>query len=765
MASFGYIRHRVMAGVRDEGGVIPAMRKALLLLGQGGWRKLLLGDAYRAPVTYLHWVEEFDSLRPEEVAVVRRELVDDPDLPLISVVLPVYRTPLKFLKKAVSSVTEQQYPNWELCIADDASKDRGLLEYLEGLRNHPRIKVCVRPENGHISACTNSALELATGDWVAFLDHDDQLTPDALYQLAKVIRERPGVQMIYSDEDKLDRKGRRARPYFKPDFNRELLRGNNYITHLVCYRTSEVRALGGFRVGFEGAQDHDLVLRYTERLARDDIVHIPMVLYHWREHVGSTSMGMGAKNYALSAGARAVEEHLLRSGLAGEVVASSRGYYTVTYSVPAEEPSVTIIIPTRDQYELLSRCIDSIFAQTEYANFQVLVVDNGSTCAETLNYLGALSKRAGCRVLRDNGPFNFARLNNAAVAGADTEFVLLLNNDTEILSSRWISEMVTTATQTDVGVVGAKLLYEDETIQHVGIVVGIGGSAGHAFKHHRRAELGYWFRAALRSEYSAVTGACLLVRRSVYNEVGGLDELNFPIAFNDVDFCLRVREAGYRNVVCPAAELYHHESKSRGYEDNPAKQARFARERTLFRQRWMEYVEADPGYNVNLTRDAENFVEARDWSPRRGGKRQSPLSPDDFDPLVAAHCCATPELISALKCLFNPDEPRFGSVMFLGGGYGALAADLGWLRSEARFVVFDDGDDKNPQASRADDEALPANLVIEQHVDRLMVQEPVDLCVVGIEIEASRDGVLLDILKDMRSRGTIVLELQSPTSA
>ena len=372
-----------------------------------------------------------------------------------------------------------------------------------------------------------------------------------------------------------------------------------------AYRRDELVALGGFRTGFEGAQDHDLALRYCERLDRYEIVRIPKILYHWREHSGSTVVGMGVKSYALQAGQRAVEEHLARVGIEAAVAANTRGYFEVRYALPEPEPSVAIIIPTRNQLPLLKACVESIREHTTYKNYQIWVVDNDSDCPDTLFWLAQQRMSGGLEVVKDDGAFS--RLNNYAVSKVDTDFVLLLNNDIEVVSGGWLSDMVATACQPDVGAVGARLLYPDGTVQHSGVVLGIGGSAGHAFKGMKKDNPGYWFRGVLRSEFTAVTGACLLVAREYYLAVGGLDEVSFSVAFNDVDFCLRLAERGYRNVLCAYAELIHHES-SPGLRDTPEKLARFFIERTRLRQRWLQWINDDPAYNPNLNCDTEFFA-------------------------------------------------------------------------------------------------------------------------------------------------------------
>ncbi|MEM8493352.1 MAG: glycosyltransferase family 2 protein [Pseudomonadota bacterium] len=720
MSVLGFIRHRAIAGIRDEGGVLPATRKALSLLIGGGLRNLILGEAYVPGVTYGEWVQRFDTIDESGHARILEMIEGIEEPPGFSVLLPVFNTPKAMLQEAIDSVINQIYPHWELCIADDASSEPSVRELLERAAKHPRVRIKYRELNGHISAASNSALELATEDWVIALDHDDVLAPDALYACAREIADNPTLRMIYSDEDKLDGRGHRVRPYFKPDFNRELLRGNNYICHLACYRRDEIRELGGYREGFEGAQDHDLALRYSERLSGGEICHIPKILYHWREHSGSTAVGVGVKDYALKAGARAVEEHLERVNLTASVKANSRGYYEVRYRIPVEPPSVTILIPTRDSLGFLKTCVESIKSLTDYPNYTILIVDNGSTCPETLAWLRDESASGTISVRRDSRPFNYAALNNLGVEAADSKYVLLLNNDTEVISRHWLSEMVSTAAQADVGAVGAKLLYKDESIQHCGVIVGIGGSAGHAFKGHPKRGLGYYFRAAIRSEFSAVTGACLLVRRDLYRSAGGLDERCFKVAFNDIDFCLRLHSQGFRNIVCPDALLFHYESKSRGYEDTPQKAARFAAERACLRQRWLPYIEEDPAYNPHLTRDDEHFSHERRFAPGRPDENLHHAGDDDFDGLASLRLGLSPALILLLKRLCAPPDRSVGMVL-VGVRAKFIADELLRLRPSIRLGVIDarsvatnssDEEGSSHSARKIIDIPYPVDLVI-----------------------------------------------------
>lgn len=755
---YAYLKHRVLSGIRDEGGAIPALRKAWLIHRRSGISTLLWGGwsnhgAGGAP-DYKGWTSQHDTLSEVDKEAIRDSLATG-NCPKISILLPTYETDVKFFNRAVDSVKRQLYPNWELCIADDASKSSGLKRALERASSHPKIKVLMRDVNGHISACSNSALSMATGEWVTFLDHDDELSQDALYQIYSLFSKDPALRMIYSDEDKLDRKGHRARAYFKPQFNREFLRGNNYITHMVAYRLTEVNEIGGFREGFEGAQDYDLVLRYSERLGVEEIGHIPMVLYHWREHETSTSLGMGIKNYALHAGEKALQEHLERKNIGGRVRSSPRGYYKVFYDLPSPAPSVSILIPSKDNYKLLAGCVNSIIRKTDYENFSIKILDNGSTCDSTQAFLEMIRQHPLVEVIEDQRPFNFARINNYGVSQCTSDFVLLLNDDTQVITHSWLREMVSTAAQQDVGVVGAKLLYGDNSVQHSGIIIGIGGSAGHAFKHHSKDDLGYWFRAAVRTEFSALTGACMLVRKSIYNLVAGMDEEMFPIAFNDVDFCLRVREAGFRNVFCPDAQLYHFESKTRGYEDTPYKQSRFAAERARFRQKWQAYIQDDPCYSPQLTRRFENFFEELDFSVRTSENRRQPLSPDDFDVLPSIDIRITPSMVAGLKGVFNVHSPHYGWIVFVGEDWLDAAQALQQLRPEAEIIVV------TFERDSWETELATASPLIQlrRYSPDLLQHEPVDIVVGNKSLTLSEDSKkeASDLYARLQRKGAILV--------
>jgi O-antigen biosynthesis protein len=539
--------------------------------------------------------------------------------PRFSIIMPVYDPPLDFLAQAIASVKNQIYPEWELCIADDASKNPEVRHFLQHeAEKEPRIRCVFREENGHISAASNSALGLASGDFVALMDNDDLLPEQALFWVAQAIHQHPDAALLYSDEDKIDAQNRRFDPHFKSDFNPELLLAQNMISHLGVFRRGVIEAVGGFRTGFEGAQDYDLALRVVEQITPAQIVHIPRILYHWRAIAGSTALEGGEKNYAADAGRRAVCAHLERTGKKATVspTPETPAMNRVRFALPDTKPLVSLIIPTRDRIELLSMCLDSILEKTTYPRFEIIVIDNASTEPESLRYFEAIQKKhAAIRVIRDERPFNFSALNNAGARAAQGEVLCLMNNDIEILSPDWMEEMLGFALQPEVGCVGARLWYPDGRLQHGGVILGIGGIAGHSHKFLPKGEYGYFSRGVLHQALSAVTAACLMIRKSVFDEVGGLDE-ELAVAFNDVDFCLRVRKAGYRNVWTPYAEMNHHESASRGYETTPEKQQRFAQEIHYTQARWGKTLYEDPFYNLNLTHEHEDFSLA--FPPRHG---------------------------------------------------------------------------------------------------------------------------------------------------
>jgi GT2 family glycosyltransferase len=561
-------------------------------------------DSQSRRLDYAVWVDRYDRLTAADREAIERHIGELPQRPRIAVVMPVYNPRPEDLRHAIDSVRSQIYPHWELCIADDASTEPDVAPLLRDYaRRDDRIKVTVRSENGHIAAASNSALALATAEFVALLDHDDLLAPHALYMVAVEINRWPRADLIYSDEDKIDTDGRRFDPYFKSDWNPDLVLSQNMISHLGVYRTGLVRAAGGFRVGFEGSQDYDLALRIIERTAPERIRHIPFVLYHWRTAPGSTAAGTHHKSYAVDAARRAIQEHLDRTGVAARVTAAPGlpDYHRVIYPLPEPPPPVSVIIPTRDRAGLLAGCIDSLYGRTEYPSFEVIVVDNGSREPATRDYLRHLTETGRARVIPFDAPFNYAAINNLAAGQAAGPILCLLNNDIEVIAPGWMAEMVSHAVRPEVGAVGARLYYGNDTVQHAGVILGIGSVAGHGHKTLPRSHPGYFGRAGLIQDLYAVTGACLMMRKAVFEEVGGLDAANLAVAFNDVDLCLRVRQRGYRIVWTPYAELYHLESVSRGTDRTGPGAERFRREVASMLDRWGEVLAADPYYSPNLT--------------------------------------------------------------------------------------------------------------------------------------------------------------------
>ncbi len=560
-------------------------------------------DAPPPDEVYHDWIDRFDRFGDVERAAAESALQSFERQPLISIVVPTYNSNPSHLEAMIRSVQEQVYPFWELCIADDASPDETTREILARYQAHDsRIRLVFRTENGHISEASNSALSLATGEFVALLDHDDILPPHALFVVAQYVNRYPRARMFYSDEDKLNERGQRTAPYFKCDWNPALFRTQNLFSHLGVIETTLVRQAGGFRLGFEGSQDYDLALRCVEIAGDDSVVHIPHVLYHWRITASSTAGTSHAKPYASTAAQRAIEGHLARAGVAAtlEQPFGELPVFRVRYAIPSPAPKVSIIIPTRDGVALLRQCVESIIGRTVYPNYEIIVVDNGSTDEATLAYFKEISLRPNVRIIRDDSPFNFSALNNTATAAATGSFVCLLNNDTEVISPDWLDEMIGIASQPGIGAVGAALWYPDNSLQHGGVLLGLGGIAGHMHHMLKRGNFGYFNRAVSVQDMSAVTAACLLVSKRIYDEVRGLDE-SFAVAFNDVDFCLRVRDAGYRNVWTPFAELYHYESATRGSDMAADKYQRFVGEVRRMEERWGTALTRDPAYNPNLS--------------------------------------------------------------------------------------------------------------------------------------------------------------------
>ncbi|MFN2508542.1 MAG: glycosyltransferase family 2 protein [Chthoniobacterales bacterium] len=535
-----------------------------------------------------------NRVTPQELEGMRTEWRTFKHAPLISIITPVFNTPVSWLEAAVDSVLAQVYENWELILIDDASTDSGTIAALPTLTaRDPRIRLTRLEQSGGISAASNAGLAVATGEWIGLLDHDDLLEPDALFQTAKLLQVHPDADLIYSDEDKLTEQGFDA-PLLKPDWSPDFFLSYNYVCHFTTLRRALVDEVGGFRSAFDGAQDYDLFLRVTERT--DRIHHIPRILYHWRRSASSTSDNIRRKPLALEAGKKAIDEHLQRRGEAGYVAIDWR---THAYWVKREirrAHRVCIIIPARDAIPLLSRCIDSLVKKTGYPDYEIVIVNNDSHSEEARDYFASTPHR----LLHFEGPFNFSAINNLAVEKTACPWLLFLNNDVEIIESEWLSAMVEHVQRPEVGAVGARLLYPNDTIQHAGVVLGVGGIAQHAFRGFAADDPGVCRQLQVTRNYSSVTGACLLTRREVFNQVGGFDEERLPVTFNDVDLCLKMRRAGYLIVYTPFAKLYHHESATR-------RRSVEARETEVMRERWSDLLARDPYYNPNLSRERADF--------------------------------------------------------------------------------------------------------------------------------------------------------------
>ena len=563
-------------------------------------------EKLRNQASYPNWLARNEVL---DIEAMTQEIATFHYQPKISIAMPVYNVEEKWLRLCIDSILNQVYTNWELCMADDASTDSNVKKILtEYQQLDERIRVVFREQNGHISEATNSALAIATGEFVALLDNDDELAINAFYEVVKVLNENPELDLIYSDEDKIDMDGNRSDPAFKPDWSPDLLLGTNYISHLGVYRRSILEEIGGFRKGYEGSQDYDLVLRFTEKTTKERIKHIPKVLYYWRMLPTSTAVDQGSKGYAFEAGLRAVQDALVRRGINGHAThGAANGLYDVYYDIKSDK-LVSIIIPTKNGYKDVQRCVSSIIEKTTYQNYEIIMADNGSTDPKMHELYAEFEQQLPGRFFVESIdiPFNFSTINNRAVKKAHGEYLLFLNNDTEVITENWLTLMVSFAQQERIGCVGAKLLYPNNTVQHAGVILGLGGVAGHGHYGYPHGDLGYFGRLAINVNYSAVTAACLLMKKADFDAVGGFEEA-FTVAFNDVDLCLKVQALGRDNVWLHEAELYHFESQTRGYDDKGKKKKRFEQEKVMMEEKWGPLIENDPFYNPNLTRDIPNF--------------------------------------------------------------------------------------------------------------------------------------------------------------
>jgi len=557
---------------------------------------------------YQKWLETYQKIFDPGPAKIISKIKSMEVRPLISILLPVYNPRINWFREAIQSVMDQTYTNWELCIADDASTNLHVIAELKRIqKSDKRIKVIFRKENGHISEATNSALSLAGGEWVTLLDQDDLFHRNALFWAALAMNNHKDTQLIYSDEDKIDKNNGRENAYFKPGWNYNQFLTQNIISHLGVYKRSVMLQIGGFQKGMEGSQDYDMALRYIEQIDQSKIVHIPRTLYHWRIHPKSTAATIESKPYAVTAGKKALEAHFKRTSQDASVEVLPINYYRIHWHLPLEKPEICIVIPTRNNKLTLEKCINSIFEKTTWENYKILIVNNDSDDAETVHYLHSISKNEIVELLDYNHPFNYSAINNFALKRVDAEYVCLLNDDVEIISPDWLKELAGPMQQKDVAVVGGRLWYPNGTLQHGGVVLGVGGVGGHVHKFLPMGEVGYFGKTNICCEYSAVTAACMLIKRSVFIQSGGFDEENLAVAFNDVDLCIKIRELGYKIVYTPFAELYHHESLSRGNDFDQDKLTRFMTENEFMLKKWDKWINNDPAYNPNLTLGAENY--------------------------------------------------------------------------------------------------------------------------------------------------------------
>lgn len=560
---------------------------------------------------YMSWMKDHPITKEELEAQRNYKFSYEP---LMSIIVPTYKTPEKFLHQMVDSVIKQTYSNWELCIADGSENDdtviRIIKEYQE--KDSKRIKVKALNENLGIAGNTNEALALAEGDFVCLLDHDDLLTPDALYEVVSKINENRANEVIYTDEDKVDMDLKEYfQPYFKTDFNLDLLRSSNYICHFFVVSKQIVDEVGGFRKEFDGSQDYDFILRCVEKAQQ--VAHIHKVLYHWRVHKDSVAENPESKMYCYEAGCKAIQAHLNRTGVKGTAYLSDiLGQYRVEYEMTSN-PKVSIVIPNREEKESLETCLNSIWSRSTYQNYEIVIVENNSSSDEIFQYYKEIDGKNNTKVVYWEREFNYSAINNFGVQQSSGEYILLLNNDTEVINENWLEGLLSNCMREEVGIVGAKLYYPDDTVQHAGVIVGLGGIAGHTFLGFEKTEYGYFSFPLLQRNVSAVTGACLMVKRSVFEKVGGLEE-RLQVAFNDIDFCLKVRQAGYLIVYNPHVTLYHYESKSRGGEDTEEKVKRFQSEIAYMQEKWQDALNnGDPYYNQNLSMQADYKLKELNW--------------------------------------------------------------------------------------------------------------------------------------------------------
>lgn len=553
------------------------------------------GELYYDPFNVLEYQKWLNSQVEEE------NKLEFSYTPLISILIPVYNVEPKILEECLLSVLQQSYQNFEVCLVDDCSTNAKTIEILKDYQQKSsKIKVCFRNSNGHISKASNTALQMATGEYIALLDNDDVLSSNALYENVKVLNQDPTIDFIYSDEDKLNSNGQYCEPHFKPDFSPDTLLGVNYICHFAVIKTAVVRQVGGFSVGLEGAQDHDLFLKVTELTNR--VYHIPKILYHWRMTEGSTAASIEHKEYATNTARLAIEAALKRRKISAKVHYNAKTSYHIIEYTYKQEPSVSIIIPTRDHCEITHHCLESIYKKTEYHNYEIIVVDNNSIEDATFKMFQSFKHaHQNFRVIKADMDFNYSKINNLAIQKSNSDIIILLNNDTEIISKDWLHVLVGYAMQPHIGAVGPKLLYEDGTIQHGGVILGLGDIAAHAFLREEGDAIGVYGRLQIPYNYSAVTGACLAIEKKKILEIGMLNE-NLKVAYNDVELNIKLLKAGYYNVFVPQISIYHLESKSRGLDSTKEKYRLYLKERQYMLDNYKEYIKADKFYNCNFSK-------------------------------------------------------------------------------------------------------------------------------------------------------------------
>jgi GT2 family glycosyltransferase len=630
---FGIVRCDVAFAYKNQAGSlhsgflihasIPRGRHQLVLEARnasGRWqpffettvRRSIFGHGGPSPGNeaeiYTHWISRYERLTRGDKHAIKQQVRAMSRRPRFSILLPLYESDPRWLRRALLSVRRQFYPEWELCVADDASTNSAGWKMVQRYaRTDGRIKILRRETRGGIAATSNDALSLASGEFIALLDHDDTIAPEALYLAAVELERNPALQLIYTDEDKIDEHEQRHSPYFKPEWNPDLFLAQNYISHLTFIRTDLVRRVSGFRSAFDGSQDYDLFLRCIAEVDANKIARIPRVLYHWRALPQSTAASTSAKNYAHTAAVRAVQEYLDTRKVKAKVEPREfEIYQRVRYSLPEPHPLVSIIIPSRDQSTLLEKCVDSILRKSDYTNFEIIILENNSVEEATNELYRRLRKNRQIQIIESAGEFNFSHLINLGASRARGSIFLLLNNDVEMMNADCLSELVSQVSRPEIGIVGARLWYPNGALQHGGVILGAGGLANHIYGI-RRHDPGYFARQHLTQDFCAVTAACLVVRREVFEKLGGFDEAHLPVAYNDVDFCLRARALGWRIIYSPYAELIHHESISRGIENTPEKQRRFFKESEFLLNRWGALIENDPAYNPNLSLGEKRF--------------------------------------------------------------------------------------------------------------------------------------------------------------